>query len=595
MSFIPGRFGHRLLPAFLSGWLLAVPAPRAADSGPDPDLIPLYRQHAMVNEGEAARGQALFRDEQRLGCSKCHSVDASGSRAGPDLHSVGDQYSRSELLDAVLQPSAKIAVGYATTVVETKDGEEVTGVLKQVTPDGLELMGGDGRRVAIPTREIREQHGSDRSLMPEGLHAGLTKAEFADLIEYLVGLKQADHMLARHHGMPETIERIAHPVRAVPILDRDLRVPEGATSVAIGLVWLGQVPGCPGAFLAAHQAGKLWWLQRTNGVTAVSEFADFTSETFSTRGPNGLLGLAFHPRFRENRKYYVKQQRLIGGRITTYLFERHVDVAGRRDSGEAPRQLLEIPSVAEHHNGGCIQFGPDGYLYFGMGDSAPNFDPQGYAQDLGRLLGKMLRIDVDHREDGREYAIPADNPFRDRPGARPEIWASGLREPFRFSFDSATGDLWVADLGQERGDEVDLVQRGGNYGWNVYEGFEPFGYGHRVEGVTYVPPLFAGRRKYGTCMIGGWVYRGNPASTFHGVYLFGDHQSRRLWGLTQTHGSLEHIREIGMLPQSVICFAPDEAGDLYVAGFQGMVYRLDLASSRFDEVASAAAGAGGAR
>lgn len=588
-TFLRRRVRGVLVVALLAGLCGGMGPSRAVAAETAPDPMVVYRQFAMQNEGDAGRGRVLFSDEQRLGCSKCHSTDSQALGAGPDLHSVGDQYSRSELIDAVLTPSAKIAVGYATTVVETKDGEEFAGVLKSLTADHLELMGGDGKRVAIATKDIREQHGSDRSLMPDGLQAGLSKGEFSDLIEFLVGLKQADHVLARHQGMPESIPTLAHPVKVVPILDREFRVPEASTNVTIGLVWLGEVPGHSGLFLAAHQAGKVWWVERAGDTAKVGEFADFTRETFSARGPNGLLGMAFHPRFRENRRYYTKQQRLVGGRITTYLFERRMDESARRDSGDSARQILEIPSVAEHHSGGCIQFGPDGFLYFGMGDSAPNFDPQGYAQDLGRLLGKMLRIDVDHREAGQEYAIPSDNPFRDRPGARPEIWASGLREPWRFSFDPATGDLWVADLGQERGDEVDLVRRGGNYGWNAYEGFEPFGFGQRVEGAAYQPPLFAGRRKHGTCMIGGCVYRGHRADSFTGVYVFGDHQSRRLWGLTQTAGALDRVREIGTLPQSVTCFTADESGELYAAGFQGMIYRLDLAGSRFDELASAGA------
>lgn len=546
-----------------------------------------YRQFAMQNEGDAAQGGKLFADEQRLACSKCHSVDGRGLKAGPDLATVGDQFARRDLIDAVLLPSATIAVGYSTTSVETKSGEAFQGVLKEVTDDWIELMGGDGQRVRIAKSNIHEQHGSGVSLMPEGLQAGLSPREFADLIEYLVSLKQPDHALSSHHGMPDMISSLARPVALRPFLAKALQVMPAPNAAVgndpLGLVWFGQVPGMAHRFLAAHQAGRIWLLEKKADSEAKTVFADFTPETFSARGPNGLLGLAFHPKFRENRQYYLKHQVFEEGKIATVLVERQFATDFKTDSGQPARRLLKIEAVAEHHNGGCIEFGPDGFLYLGMGDSAPNFDPQGYAQDLRLLFGKMLRIDVDRRDAGLPYGIPTDNPFRERPDARPEIWAYGLREPWRFSFDRITGDLWVADLGQERGDEIDLVRRGDNYGWNAYEGFELFSKAHRKEGVAYAPPIFASRRKHGSALMGGQVYRGDKRSSFYGVYIFGDHQSKRIWGLTQDHGSLQTIRHLATAPQSITAFATDEQGGLYVVGYQGMIYELDFTGATFDE------------
>lgn len=546
-----------------------------------------YRQFAMQNEGDAVPGGKLFADEQRLACSKCHSVDGRGLKAGPDLATVGDQFARRDLIDAVLLPSATIAVGYSTTSVETKSGDAFQGVLKQVTDDWIELMGGDGLRVRIVAADIREQHGSGVSLMPDGLQAGLSRQEFTDLIEYLVSLKQPDHALTSHHGMPDMIPSLARPVTLRPFLREALRVtPDSNAAVAnapLGLVWFGQVPGLAQRFLAAHQTGIIWLLEKKADSETRTVFADFTPEIFSARGPNGLLGLAFHPKFRENRKYFLKHQVFEEGKIATVLVERRFAADFKTDSGQPARRLLKIEAVAEHHNGGCIEFGPDGFLYLGMGDSAPNFDPQGYAQDLRLLFGKMLRIDVDRRDAGLPYGIPTDNPFRERPDARPEIWAYGLREPWRFSFDRVTGDLWVADLGQERGDEIDLVRRGDNYGWNAYEGFELFSKAHRKEGVAYAPPLFASRRKHGSALMGGQVYRGDKRSSFYGVYIFGDHQSKRIWGLTQDHGSLRTIRQLAIAPQAITAFATDEQGGLYVVGYQGMIYQLDFAGTTFEE------------
>ncbi|MCC7373723.1 MAG: PQQ-dependent sugar dehydrogenase [Verrucomicrobiales bacterium] len=548
------------------------------------DTKPAYRQFAMQHDGDVLRGQGLFADEQRTGCTRCHTLDSRGGRAGPDLFSVGDQFSRSELIDAVLLPSAKIAVGYSTTIVEDTSGEEYEGVLKQVTDAWIELMGGDGKRVRIAAGNIREQRGSEHSLMPDGLQTGLSFQEFADLMEFLVSLKQPAHSLLGHQGMPEEIPPLARPIEVRPFLREALKVSPSGNASALGLTWCGQVPGRPGRFVVAHQTGMAWLVEKESDAhtEVTSVFLDLTRETFSARGPNGLLGLTFHPQFRNNRKYYLKRQVLEAGKITTVLEEREFAADFRHDSGQPPRRLLTIPSVAEHHNGGCLQFGPDGFLYIGMGDSAPNFDPQGYAQNLGLLFGKMLRIDVDRQDPGLPYAIPMDNPFLGRPNARPEIWAYGLREPWRFSFDSVTGDLWVADLGQERGDEVDLIRRGGNYGWNVYEGFELFDNGHRKEGAEYIPPLFAGRRKHGIAVVGGRVFRGDPQSSFYGVYVFGDHQSKRIWGLTQSNGTLQIIRQLGVSPQLITAFTADEAGNLYVVGYEGMVYRLDFEGARFE-------------
>ena len=542
---------------------------------------------AMVHEGNAVRGRLLFADEQKLGCVKCHTIDGSGTKAGPDLSTVGDKFARRDLIQAVLAPSATIADGYGTTRVETKTGDEFVGVLKQVTDRWIELIGADAHRIRIATADIKQQRGSSISLMPEGLQAGLTEQEFADLIEYLVSLKQSGRSLTTHHGMPENIPQLSRPIELRPFLAQELRVPRptglGKTATPLGLVWFGQVPGFPQRFLVVHQAGKIWMVEKNAHDDRMSVFADFTAETFCTRGPNGLLSLAFHPQFRDNSKYYVKHQVFEDGKITTVLDERHFSSDGRSDSGEPARRLLKIVSVAEHHNGGCIEFGPDGFLYLGMGDSAPNFDPQGYGQDLRLLFGKILRIDVDHRLGDLPYAIPRDNPFRNRPDARAEIWAYGLREPWRFSFDPVTRELWLADLGQERGDEVDIIRPGENYGWNVYEGFELFSNEHRRAGAVYVPPLFSTHRKDGQAIVGGRVYRGDKHSSFYGVYIFGDYQSKRIWGLTQTNGSLETVRQLATCPQPITEFATDEQGHIYVVGYEGMIYQLDFTRTEFDK------------
>jgi len=217
-----------------------------------------------------------------------------------------------------------------------------------------------------------------------------------------------------------------------------------------------------------------------------------------------------------------------------------------------------------------------------MGDTGPQQDPQGHGQDLNTLLAKMLRIDVDRSEGGLPYAIPIDNPFRGRADARPEIWAYGFREPWRFSFDPVTGDLWVGDVGQDRVEEVSIVRRGENHGWNVYEGFEPFSNRYRREGSVYVPPVFAYRRKYGNSVTGGYVYRGDKRSSFYGVYICGDYTSHRIFGLQQRDRLLQVVRQIGTAPQGIASFATDEHGEIFVIGYEGMIYKLDFHGAIFE-------------
>jgi glucose/arabinose dehydrogenase len=216
-----------------------------------------------------------------------------------------------------------------------------------------------------------------------------------------------------------------------------------------------------------------------------------------------------------------------------------------------------------------------------MGDTGPQGDPQGHGQNLTLVLGKMLRIDVDHQDPGLAYAIPADNPFRDQADARPEIWAYGLREPWRFSFDPMTGDLWVGDVGQDRIEEVDIVRRGENYGWNVYEGFDSFSNRYRKEGARFVPPVFAYPRRYGFSVTGGFVYRGTNSSSFYGVYICGDYTSKRIFGIKQHDRLLDAVRQIGTCPQGISSFGTDEQGNIYVVGYEGMLYKLDLEGADF--------------
>ena len=278
----------------------------AADAPPTDTARQLreYRDFAAGRDGNATNGRALFNNEQRAACAKCHSVNGSASKAGPDLFAVGDKFPRRELIRAVLEPSADIAVGYGTTIVETKTGEEFQGILKSSTADALDLVMSDGKHVSIAVKDIKAQRGSTLSLMPESLQAGMTREEFTDLIEYLVTLRQPESALTSTRGMPATIPELARPITLRPFFSEQMRFPHAFVQkpgdVRFGLVWFGQLPGASNAFVAVHQTGKIWLLEKNGTNETKTLFADVSKDIFNERGPNGLLGMAFHPKDRKS-------------------------------------------------------------------------------------------------------------------------------------------------------------------------------------------------------------------------------------------------------------------------------------------------------
>ncbi|MSU32819.1 MAG: c-type cytochrome [Pedosphaera sp.] len=554
----------------------------AAQSAVLPPSLEEFRKYALTKQGDPRHGAKLFAEDPRLACSKCHSVDGTASKAGPDLFAAGDSFGRCDLVDALLMPSAIIAPGFGTMMVETKSGETHQGVLKQSNKQSVQLMNADGKLIRINSADIKSRQGSSVSLMPEGLQAALSLQDFTDLTEYLTTLKQKDTALASHRGLPRLIPSLIKSVSVRPFFTQELQVPPG--QVRTGLTAFYQVPGVSNVFLVLHQKGLIWRMEKTANGESKSIFSDLSQDVFSDRGPNGLLGMTFHPKCRENRKYYLKYQVFEEGKVATLIVEKKLSSDFKSDSGSPARRVIKIVSVAEDHSGGCLDFGPDGFLYFAMGDTGPHNDPNGHSQNRQMLLGKMMRIDVDHTAAGRNYSIPKDNPFVGQRDVQPEIWATGFRNPWRFCFDSLTGELWLADVGQDRVEEVDIVRRGENFGWNVYEGFEPFSNQYRIKRRTFTPPVFSYGRKYGNSVTGGFVYRGDKRSSFYGVYLCGDYTSKRIFGVSQKNRTLSAVRQIGIAPQGIASFGTDEAGRIYLVGFEGMIYQLDFSESRFDQV-----------
>jgi putative heme-binding domain-containing protein len=486
--------------------------------------------------------------------------------------SIGDKFGRRDLVDSILAPSATIAVGYSTTIIKMRSGDMVVGTIKEANDEGVGLMQGDGTLVRISDGQIAGRRTTDISLMPENLQTGLSLREFADLIEYLASLKTPQTITATHHGMPTTIPALPQPVALVPFHSPQHKFEHPVCFVP--------VRGVADAFaIVEHESGKIWILQKSSSGESKTVFLE--TGRFMT-GTRGLLGIVFHPDYTRNRRFFVVKHFVENGHFSTHLLEGQANGDFVHDSGHPLRPVLKMENSTNVHYGGGLEFGPDGFLYVGMGDTGPQQDPHGNGQNMSVLLGKMLRIDVDHQQDGKLYAIPKDNPFIGREGIRPEIWASGFREPWRFSFDPLTGELWVGDVGQDLFEEVDIAQRGRNYGWNVYEGFERFSNKYLREGESFTPPIFAYNRRYGVSVTGGFVYRAQPKSSFYGVYIFGDYESRRIFGLTQEKGTLKLIRQIGTSPQRIVSFGRDELGELFLVGYEGTIYKLDSELTHFE-------------
>lgn len=293
----------------------------------------------------------------------------------------------------------------------------------------------------------------------------------------------------------------------------------------------------------------------------------------------GLLGLAFHPDYETNGRFFVNytpKSDHMRTRVSEWRLNR--SDLGRKRASEV-RTILEQDQPYQNHDAGQLAFGPDGYLYIGFGDGGWKDDPHDNGQNLGTWLGSMLRIDVDRREGGRAYAVPKDNPFVGKKGARPEIWAYGLRNPWRYSFDPH-GRLVVADVGQNRFEEIDLVARGNNMGWNQREAthcFEPKT-GCRTKGL--VDPIFEYGRELGTSVTGGYVYEGAAVPELSDEYLFADFTKANIWALDLPSVHLPEpgfakTRLLGKWSMLISTFGRDEDGEVYVGDYAGGgVYRF---------------------
>jgi len=364
------------------------------------------------------------------------------------------------------------------------------------------------------------------------------------------------------------------PPPALPALPAVALAPfVGGLTLPLGLE---SPPDGTGRMFVVEQAGTIRIIQ--NSGLLATPFLDISARVTSG-GEQGLLGLAFHPGFATNGRFFVYYTRGASPAFEIVVSEFNrlsVNVA----DPNSERQLLVVPHPTfTNHNGGQLAFGPDGFLYVGLGDGGSGGDPSGNGQNLQTLLGKMLRIDTDSTPPaGQQHAIPADNPFAAK-GGLPEIWAYGLRNPWRFSFDQPTGRLFCADVGQNNFEEVDLITKGGNFGWNLMEGNHCYPPGsttcNTAVGLTLPVTECAHDAAGGEAVIGGFVYRGAAIPGLIGTYVFGDLSSGNVWGLRQDAQGAWQRTLMFTHTRTVSAFGRDAANELYLVDYgNGAILRL---------------------
>ena len=328
-------------------------------------------------------------------------------------------------------------------------------------------------------------------------------------------------------------------------------------------------PGQSNVWYIVEQAGKVIRLQQEKGKLEHSVFIDIRNRVDS--GPNeaGLLGMAFDPEFNNNGRFYLSYTGPGDGNPLESILSRFSSNDNGLSADPGKEQILfRLDQPYSNHNGGNIQFGHDGFLYYGLGDGGWAGDPDGNGQNTHTLLGALLRIDVSGE---RGYSVPGDNPFV-KGGGKPEIYAYGLRNPWRWSFDRKTGALWLADVGQNKWEEVNRIVRGGNYGWNIREGLHCYSGDCNRAGL--IAPVVEYSHDHGCSITGGYVYRGSAIPFLEGTYLYGDYCSGTIWGM-KIDGQKNYVaRELLSTRLNIASFGEGNDGELYVVDLNGKIFRI---------------------
>jgi quinoprotein glucose dehydrogenase len=375
-------------------------------------------------------------------------------------------------------------------------------------------------------------------------------------------------------------------------------------------LWMSEAPDGSGRFFVVYQKGKIVIVKKGSDGGDAKTFLDIEDRHPNFENEDGLLSIAFHPGFATNHLFYIyynqknsadqnEQPLNFPFRSVISEFKVSSNDPDQADMG-SERILLQVQQPFSNHKGGELLFGPDGYLYLGLGDGGAGGDPFGNGQNTATLLAKMLRIDVNSRttlsrgpqKRELEYGIPNDNPFANEPdmwigGVHKEIFAYGLRNPWRYSFDRQTGDLWVGDVGQDLWEEIDLVTKGGDYGWNAREGAHYYKPG--APGAQYIDPVMEyphnprllpqsmfPDHSIGLCVIGGYVYRGKQFPALDGIYIYGDYNLGTIWGFRydRAAGKVTVQAKLLQQPDNITSFAEDNDGELYALMQNGRILQI---------------------
>lgn len=404
------------------------------------------------------------------------------------------------------------------------------------------------------------------------------------------------------YGLPIALGTLAAATAAtapLPAAENGTALPKLATQVAFPHLRFDRPvamaypdDGTNRLFVVEQHQARIWSFVNNRSIANKRPFLQLP-DRIHRGNEEGLLGLAFHPKFRENREFFVYYSADEGGKrrsvVSRFRTSRTDD---RRADPQSEQRIWVLPDDPyENHNGGTIAFGPDGYLYITLGDSGAADDPLSSGQNPRDWFGSILRIDVDHPADGRPYGIPADNPVR-RAGKfahwAPEVYCIGLRNVWKFSFDRKTGDLWAGDVGQNTWEMVHKIDNGGNYGWSIKEAFHPFQPQRRQRPdaaspirppiVEYPHAPTSDRPDSGLSITGGYVYRGKRIPSLAGVYVYGDFDSGRIWGLHYENGKVVANGElIDVTPRTklnIASFGEDQQGELYILAFDGKIHEL---------------------